>query len=1413
MDLSHFSSPNDNFKLIYSPRTTYDSLKSSENKLYIQLLQSFDKKTLSTLRRHFKEHLGSITKDLFICILKMHISLNNQEIKNKNKILIKLLSKLFDEIDLDSNEIINWNEFANFLANFNGGKTIKKYYLKKYYESKININPLEKIKDDEDNDFHFHNSNKDKVSYCFYIEKYRFLGLIKEGDSKIIFFNTETNKRLKLEIDFTLIEKEIDKYALYQLDEKIDYLLEKKEEEYLNHKAILEEKRRILMLKRNKRYNSNSKEKDSNSNEKNKSEIENNLPNKNRLNKSTNAIKDISIDKNNKSRNILSYKNINTIANGINKKSYHIATNLFLDEYNLLLISTTDNIISAWKYKEREDYFENVNLINHNIENIYNKKKCVFDKDKILIHLLKTEHTQYSMCFDYLTNNLYTGQTDGKILKWDLTLNHPILILDINDFKEKNNLTLPILEASNNAYQKEIKDVALKIGQSDFNKVLKSLPEKKRIMISCLILISPLKLLCSAHYNGLIVLWDLVYSKPKRIFNDQKTGIYQVLYNYKMNHLYTCGFEHDIFVYDPYIEKEAIYKLKGHKSSINSIALISKNNELISIDISGIIKIWDITNFFNFQTININDAALLKANNVNEREELYNKIYKKKISANLHIQTFPDLSKFLIYGKKFILFEKGNCVNPELCDDYKIIGCFYNPKTNNIVTISHKKVQFWNILNGKLIKIFRDLMTEEKISKEENTQRFENANNININYDITAYAYDIHYKKIFLGDSTGRIKSFSLESGDLIKQFESHKEEITDIIYSFKFDYLITCSTDLIIKFHKDNETLNESNKPIREYELVYEKLKNQIESKINKIIVRKIVLNEEKNLLIICLNNGFIKELDIEFFKFINEIDCLNLNIKFDNIKNISLISSAEYIRDINIIFITLENNDKQFVALKYNKYFNLLSGKDIFINENNIEYNNNLSDDHQKNIIECCYYDEKMHKIFIGNSMGELTCYDLSQFCKYFLDNNGEKKWIENIIKNGVDIDFVYKNKINNEPINFIIKPQLLNPEILIVLSIEKTAKLIEFNSGNIIDSLKQNSINDVPFPIAVEYSINIPFNKKIKNRDDLSIDLETEENINCRSMTIPNENKSREERKIDKKFPYIIYRKNLKEDIKPVIPNQKETNRNKNLIKQSYSVLINSVKEKLRQPKFSKELPEDKSTLWKYEINLDSLNNLEEEHFIKINEKIKKKEDEIYKTENDFRQFQLHDKNYIPNYINDLSLDKKDKMKLIINKKLKDVNLSYNKRDSVKNEIKKISKEKEHKGISLNKILNSNSNNKNDVNIFITPLKPIKSNILLINQNKEKSELPIIKERTIEIDKDKNNIKNNINLKIKKRSRYEHSPIRYNIFKKDILNMVNMSKEDKFREYKIQFDEKINEIKKPIEYFKIRKKFYNI
>ena len=61
-----------------------------------------------------------------------------------------------------------------------------------------------------------------------------------------------------------------------------------------------------------------------------------------------------------------------------------------------------------------------------------------------------------------------------------------IIILEINGFNEKNNLSLPKLETSNGKYQNEIKEALLKNGQNDFNKILKSFPVERRNMVSCL---------------------------------------------------------------------------------------------------------------------------------------------------------------------------------------------------------------------------------------------------------------------------------------------------------------------------------------------------------------------------------------------------------------------------------------------------------------------------------------------------------------------------------------------------------------------------------------------------------------------------------------------------------------------------------------------------------------------------------------------------------------------------------------------------------------------------------------------------------------------------------------------------------------------------------------------------------------
>ena len=120
----------------------------------------------------------------------------------------------------------------------------------------------------------------------------------------------------------------------------------------------------------------------------------------------------------------------------------HIITTCFADEYDLLFISTTNNKISAWKFDNKFNVFNNVNLISSN------EFDFSFQKEEIKIPIFSTEQPQYAMCFDGPTNSLYTGQKDGKVLRWEMTSLKPVDILDAEKDKTsipKNKINLPLI--------------------------------------------------------------------------------------------------------------------------------------------------------------------------------------------------------------------------------------------------------------------------------------------------------------------------------------------------------------------------------------------------------------------------------------------------------------------------------------------------------------------------------------------------------------------------------------------------------------------------------------------------------------------------------------------------------------------------------------------------------------------------------------------------------------------------------------------------------------------------------------------------------------------------------------------------------------------------------------------------------
>jgi hypothetical protein len=307
-------------------------------------------------------------------------------------------------------------------------------------------------------------------------------------------------------------------------------------------------------------------------------------------------------------------------------------------------------------------------------------------------------------------------------------------------------------------------------------------------------------------------------------------------------------------------------------------------------------------------------------------------------------------------------------------------------------------------------------------------------------------------------------------------------------------------------------------------------------------------------------------------------------------------------------------------------------------------------------------------------------------------------------------------------------------------------------------------------------------------------------------------------------------IIYRKSVV--FEPDPPKIKRfENRQKELIRYSNAIFIYTVKEKLRIPKYEKDIPVDKSTQWNYQIDIENIKKLNEENLSKLIRLVGNKEKEINTAETNFQKYSINSKGYLPKYIKDLEPNEKDKIKDSISRKINDVNLSWNKREKIKKEINEITKTDKNNSNNINNkeniFLNFNKNNEAS-NIFLTPLKQIKSKSVTNKRKKDdnrRNRLPLIEENLKnKLYLEKNETKNEKNIKTEKDTNTSEthkklrnnikiiqSPNRYNFIGNKFKNQVS-SKNDKFNEYKNQFDEKYNELIGPIEIIKLKKKKMN-
>ena len=996
---------NNNFILQYSPRTEYSVKLEEEEEMYSELKQNFDPITIKIIKKHFKERLGALKKEEMVAILKNHLLGFLPDHPEREKIMVRLLSRLFGDIDLNDNGDLEWNEFTNYIIHLGGSgdksKSNVAYRLKFYSKSEKNINISEL---------------GEQVNYAFYIEKYNVLGIVEENKSMVKFFDGKTCKRLKTSIDLKDIQQSVDLVEFSKLNEKANRNIIKEEENKKMKQGIIEKNKSNIFspgksilvggktLREGRRTGLVIDTKDGQTLVKFR---------KRRREEKKGIIENFQV---------LDKFDVNI--HNQNKKLSVLCT-CFIPEFDLLMISSTNNTITAWKYSRTE------------IKNVNVTSEYKLSKDELKIAILMASSPQITMVWESQLKCLFTGQKDGKILKWELTSSNPVFDDTLNITTVIDKLGKLNLNKKDNGNKEETKKLYQQLKEKssrykdNLNNPFLMDDKNKNYSVSCLLILKKLQLLAASYFNGYIILWDTLLKEYRKCYFDQNTGIYSMAYDSIRNLLFTCGFNHDIYVYDPYIDGASIYKLSGHSCSINSVDTNEKESELISLDILGNIKVWDTSGLINFQTLKVNEEMEDNVKKVHQE----NNTKKKKLSSSLRMVYLRKLKKIFIYGNKVLFFEtdRSNC--PDLADDQVICSCYYDKTTKNLLSFCLKKIKFWNLLTGKVKQIYDDPMGAE----------------------MTAIAVDKPCKRAYLGDNTGKLKNINLKNGTLLKDLEPHNTEIKFLIHSMELNLIATCSIDNVIKIHDDHELL--------ESEVIKE-------LKIPDFNVRALCLINRFSRLGIGLSNGVVKFYDIEHFHFDSDLES-------DSSQFTDEVSAIDQIEDIELVLCCYSSGLCKFIVTppstaKFNQIYQF----------SNSPKGTPIS-------ISCLEFDTELHHVFIGDMLGNINCYDISMIYDIMEDittkeegRNFENEPIitkENIhLFNDLNIKNLWSVEAHKESIKHMHYIDI-QPRIIITTSHDLRIKIFGADDGKYKDEFKQIANRIKPVPIGIKYFLLDPFGEE--------------------------------------------------------------------------------------------------------------------------------------------------------------------------------------------------------------------------------------------------------------------------------------------------------------------------------------------
>ncbi len=140
--------------------------------------------------------------------------------------------------------------------------------------------------------------------------------------------------------------------------------------------------------------------------------------------------------------------------------------------------------------------------------------------------------------------------------------------------------------------------------------------------------------------------------------------------------------------------KDKIFLLRGHNHPLIGVKCLPETPQVVTADITGMVKVWDVRNFLCVQTFN---APV---------EELS--------SFCLTYSTIPSQpmkKRIICGGKKMHYFEYDEPKDQLLTDEKPCIHVVFNMTLLCFITLHTDCLKVWDAKTGKLSSVYRGLTT------------------------------------------------------------------------------------------------------------------------------------------------------------------------------------------------------------------------------------------------------------------------------------------------------------------------------------------------------------------------------------------------------------------------------------------------------------------------------------------------------------------------------------------------------------------------------------------------------------------------------------------------------------------------------------------------------------------------------